>query len=52
MGTIRREYLDWVIPLSEVHPAVNPEGVVEHYNGVDRTAGWVLASQVRRDQQR
>ena len=32
IGTIRRECLDWVIPLSETHPRSILESWVEHYN--------------------
>ena len=33
IGTIRRECLDWMIPLSEVHLRSILKSWVEHYNG-------------------
>ena len=43
---------DWMIPLSEVHPRPILTSWVEHYNGVDGTAGWALAYGIRREELR
>jgi transposase InsO family protein len=48
IGTIRRECLDLMIPLSDAHLRSLLKSWVEHYNGVDRTAAWVLGSRIRR----
>jgi putative transposase len=50
IGTIRREYLDWLIPMSEKHLRSILKSWVEHYNrgrphsslgpGVSRSAGY------------
>jgi len=40
IGTIRRECLDWMIPLSEAHLRSILREWVAHYNGGVRTARW------------
>jgi transposase InsO family protein len=41
IGTIRRECLDWMIPLSEAHLRSILREWVAHYNGERPTAHWV-----------
>ena len=52
IGTIRRECLDWMIPLSEVHLRSILKSWVEHYNRVDPTVCWDLAYRIRREEPR
>ena len=40
IGTIRRERLDWMIPMSEAHLRSIVREWVTHYNGARPTASW------------
>jgi transposase InsO family protein len=46
MGTIRRECLDYVIPLSEKHLRRILREWVAHYNGDDHTRAWDPESRI------
>jgi len=48
IGTIRRECLDWVIPLSEAHLRLILKWWVSHYNRGVRTCRLRLAFQIHR----
>ena len=43
IGTIRRECLDWLIPLSESHLRSIPKSWITHYNGGALAWRWDLA---------
>jgi len=48
IGTIRRECLDWLIPLSESHLRFILKSWIAHYNGGVRTWRWVPEFPIRR----
>jgi len=51
IGTIRRECLDWLIPISEAHLRAILKSWVEHYNCGRPHTSWGPACRVRRIQQ-
>ena len=52
IGTIRRECLDWMIPLSEAHLRSILREWTAHYNRGRLTPRWVLAYPIRRKELR
>ena len=48
IGTIRRECLDWLIPISEAHLRAILKEWVAHYTGGNVMVRWGLAFQIRR----
>lgn len=48
IGTIRRECLDWLIPISESHLRSILTSWVEYYNRGRPHSSWVLGSRIRR----
>ena len=50
IGTIRRECLDWLIPLSESHLRSILKSWILHYNGGAHIWPWVPVSRIRRRQ--
>ena len=47
IGTIRRECLDWLIPLSESHLRLIPKSWIVHYNAGVRTCHFAQAFPIR-----
>jgi len=47
IGTIRREWLDWLIPLSEAHLRTALRSWVQHYNRGRPHMGWVQGFRIR-----
>ena len=52
IGTIRRECLDWMIPLSEAHLRALLNEWVTHYNGDGLTARWDQVCRIHHGQRR
>ena len=48
IGTVRRECLDWLVPISESHLRLILEEWAAHYNRGRAHMAWVRASLIRR----